>query len=161
MRSSLTIRCRVQPGRPRRGCCRHGCIVSACSSTGSPIPARVMTWAWRRRKVFPGPRFLPLLIAFGMIGLVATVLAQPLVDARQSFVNAVIRVLEGVPGTFGDERASVSAALAAMETGLRSWDEELRRGRDANARDLSDAERHFGLGLTSLDRGRSADAVAE
>lgn len=108
--------------------------------------------------MFPGPRFLPLLIAFG---LAATVLAQPLVDARQSFVNALIRVLEGVPGTFGDERASVSAALAAMEMGLRSWDEQLRRGRDTTARDLSDAEKQFGLGLTSLDRGRSAEAITE
>jgi len=117
-----------------------------------------MTWAWRRRKAFPGPRFLPLLIAFS---LAATVLAQPLVDARQSFVTALIRVLEGVPGTFGDERGSVSAALAAMEMGLRSWDDELRLGRDATARELSDTEKHFGLGLTSLDRGRSAEAVAE
>src|SRR5436309_2957827 len=158
MRSSLTMRCRVQPGRPRRACCRHGCIASACSSTGKPIPARVITWAWRRRKAFPGPHFLPLLIAFS---LAATVLAQPLVDARQSFVNALIRVLEGVPATFGDERASVSTALAAMEMGLRNWDQELRRGRDATPRELSDTEKHFGLGLTYLDRGRSADAVAE
>jgi tetratricopeptide (TPR) repeat protein len=92
---------------------------------------------------------------------------QPILDAKQPFVEGLIQLLDGIPGEFGDEGPRVVAGLTAMEAGLRAWDtatNEYRTGIEpqlAGAAPAQAAGLHVALGAVLLDRGHVDDAVRE
>lgn len=125
-----------------------------------------MTRAWKCRKVFSGPRFCFALILVAAFAA-SRASAQSIDEAKQPFVTGLIQVLDGISGTFGDERARVSAALDVMDAGLRGWDAAVQAyaggvaARIESADPASAATMHVALGAVYLDRGRAADAVQE
>src|SRR5262245_16511543 len=93
-----------------------------------------------------------------------SVSAQSIEAAKQPFVDGLIKVLTGISGAFGDERAGVTAGLAEAEKGLRSWDGAIAQYRDAVSQQLRGAappmaaSLHAALGAVYLDRGRVDEA---
>ncbi len=93
--------------------------------------------------------------------------SQPALETKQGFVSGLIRFMEALPGTYGDEGVGLSSALEAMEAGLRRWDAGLRAYSDAMTAQIKDARGAVGaalrlpLGATYLERGRIDEALRE
>ncbi len=107
--------------------------------------------------------------AVGMM-LAALLLACPAPAAagpREEFTDALQRFATAVAGAFGDEGASVAAALESMERALAQWDAEVRslesRVADelSKATDRTAAQLHISLGRVYAARGRLSDARRE
>src|SRR5262245_11032060 len=94
-------------------------------------------------------------------------LAQPALETKQRFVAGLIRFMEALPGTYGDEGPRLVTSLDEMEAGLRRWDAGLRgyeiamREQLLGAQPAVAASLHVPLGSVLLERGRFDDAVRE
>src|SRR5829696_4824030 len=53
-------------------------------------------------------------------------LAQPSLATKQPFVEALVRLMTALPGSYGDEGPSIVAGIDALDAGLRRWDATLR-----------------------------------
>ena len=60
--------------------------------------------------------------------------AQPALETKQRFVAGLIRFMEALPGTYGDEGPRLVSSLDEMEAGLRRWDAGLRAYAKCHAR---------------------------
>jgi tetratricopeptide (TPR) repeat protein len=88
------------------------------------------------------------------------VAAEATAHARVAFVTALRHLVEGLPGTFGDEGPLIRTSLADMATALAQWDDALAQYRDALSV-ARGAEVHVALGTAYLDRGRIPDAIGQ
>jgi tetratricopeptide (TPR) repeat protein len=93
--------------------------------------------------------------------------AQPALETKQRFVAALIRFMEALPGTYGDEGPRLVSSLDEMEAGLRRWDAGLRAYESAMREQLQGAQPavaaalRMPLGAVLLERGRFDDALRE
>lgn len=116
---------------------------------------------------FLGRGLRPLVLAISLGFLPRPAFAQPALETKQQFVTALIRLMEAIPGTYGDEGPSVAASIDAMETGLRRWDATLRNYEDAMSAQLESAPPSVAsgmrvtLGAVLLERGRIEDALRQ
>src|SRR5882672_7494774 len=85
----------------------------------------------RRALVLPAVLLLVLLLGVGR--------AQSTFETKQSFVAGLIRFMEALPGTFGDEGPRLLASIEAMRTGLERWDAALRAYEIAETLELQHA----------------------
>jgi tetratricopeptide (TPR) repeat protein len=93
--------------------------------------------------------------------------AQSPLETKQRFVAGLIRFMEALPGTFGDEGTRLTASLDEMEAGLRRWDaavlayESDMRQRIPDAQAAVAAALHVSLGAVYLERRRIEEALGE
>jgi uncharacterized protein (TIGR02996 family) len=93
--------------------------------------------------------------------------AQPALETKQRFVAGLIRFMEALPGTYGDEGPRLVSSLDEMEAGLRRWDAGLRAYESAMREQLQGAQPavaaalRMPLGAVLLERGRFDDALRE
>ena len=93
--------------------------------------------------------------------------AQPALETKQRFVAGLIRFMEALPGTYGDEGARLMPSLDEMQAGLRLWDAGLRAYETAMRQQIQDAgpavaaALHVPLGAAYLERRRIDDALRE
>jgi tetratricopeptide (TPR) repeat protein len=86
--------------------------------------------------------------------------AEAAAHARAAFVTALRQLVEGLPGTYGDEGPRIRASVSDMATALARWDEAIGKYRDALSA-ARGADAYAALGSTYLDRGRISDAVEQ
>jgi uncharacterized protein (TIGR02996 family) len=93
--------------------------------------------------------------------------AQPALETKQRFVAGLIRFMEALPGTYGDEGPRLVSSLDEMEAGLRRWDAGLRAYEGAMREQLQGTQPavasalRMPLGAVLLERGRFDDALRE
>jgi predicted Zn-dependent protease len=81
------------------------------------------------------------------------------VEAKGAFVDALRRLVEGLPGTFGDEGPRLRAAVTDMSAALARWDSAIGQYRLALGVAGDSAEAHVALGTVYFDRGQMPDAI--
>ncbi len=81
--------------------------------------------------------------------------------ARTDFVLSLRHLLEGLPGTYGDEGPALRAATASMAEALRRWDRAIRTSQTPLEKVTGSVDVHVMLGIMQLERGRAAQAVEE
>ena len=111
-----------------------------------------------RRRIFAS--LIALLFA-------ASAFAQPGVEPRARFVDALGRFSLALDGRYGDEGATIVAALDAMQQALDGWDALIRTYEGAMRADIGAADpalaarMHLAIGGIYLDRLRVDDALRE
>jgi tetratricopeptide (TPR) repeat protein len=109
-----------------------------------------------------------LILPLSTLALVSNfAFGQPALETKQRFVAGLIRFMEALPGTYGDEGPRLVAGLEDMEAGLRRWDagllayETAIREQVQGARPAVAAALRMPLGAVLLERGRFDDALRE
>jgi tetratricopeptide (TPR) repeat protein len=80
-------------------------------------------------------------------------------EARGAFVSSLRQLVEGLPGTYGDEGPRLRAAASGMRASLARWDEAITRYGHALNVVNADANAQVALGSAYLDRGQVSQAV--
>ena len=88
-------------------------------------------------------------------------LAARIQRARSDFVASLRRLLEALPGTFGDEGPALRAAIAGMAEALGRWDRAIRAYQIPLDKVTGNADVHVALGTVQLERGRPRQAADE
>jgi tetratricopeptide (TPR) repeat protein len=93
--------------------------------------------------------------------------SQVALETKQPFAQALIEVMEAMPGRFGDEGRRLAASIDALEAGLQRWDASIRSYEAAAGSELqlaappAAASVRALLGAMYLERGRLDDAARE
>jgi tetratricopeptide (TPR) repeat protein len=82
-------------------------------------------------------------------------------DPKQKFVAALRQLMEGLAGTYGDEKSGVWSAIESMQSALVEWDQAILRYETSSASQPRSADLHGALGTIYLDRRRVEDALRE
>ena len=82
-------------------------------------------------------------------------------QARTDFVLSLRRLLEALPGTYGDEGPALRTATAGMAEALGRWDRAIRAYQAPLEKVTGNADVHMALGTVHLERGRPKQAVDE
>ena len=87
--------------------------------------------------------------------------ATQALDPKQRFVLALRQLMEGLAGSYGDEKPRVWTAIESMQSALAEWDEVIREYETASASQTPSAELRGELGTIYLDRRRIDAALRE
>lgn len=74
---------------------------------------------------------------------------------------ALRRLLEALPGTYGDEGPALRAATVGMAEALGRWDRAIRAYQTPLEKVTGNADVHVALGTVQLERGRAKQAADE
>src|SRR5262249_14078336 len=93
--------------------------------------------------------------------------AQTAAETQRDFAAGLVRFIDAIAGTYGDEGPHIASALKTMNAGLARWNatlETAERATDSRAQSGSSqvaAAAHLQLGGMYLERGRLENALQE